>query len=90
MSDRRRSRLSHSRTTVTTPATTLGPPSAIKLVENLAGAYRSAGRAAEAITLYEQALTDRRRVLGDGHPDTRNTESLLRNALNGSTNVVDR
>ena len=35
---------------------------------NLAGAYRSAGRLAEAIALYEQTLADRERVLGPTTP----------------------
>ena len=37
---------------------------------NLAGAYESAGRLTEAITLYEQVLTDRIRILGEDHPNT--------------------
>ncbi|WP_250290101.1 tetratricopeptide repeat protein, partial [Frankia sp. CiP1_Cm_nod1] len=37
---------------------------------NLAIAYQTAGRVAEAIGLYEQTLTDRLRVLGPDHPDT--------------------
>ncbi|BEL04390.1 hypothetical protein Q0Z83_025810 [Actinoplanes sichuanensis] len=32
--------------------------------------YESAGRLVQAITLHEQNLTDRRRVLGDDHPTT--------------------
>lgn len=43
----------------------------------LAGAYRSAGRLAEAIPLYEQTLTDRLRVPGENHPDTLNYRNDL-------------
>ncbi len=37
---------------------------------NLASAYRAAGRTAEAIPLFERTLADRERVLGADHPDT--------------------
>jgi len=40
------------------------------LRNNLALAYRAAGRTAEAIALLEQALADRERLLGTDHPDT--------------------
>ena len=36
----------------------------------MTGAYESAGRVAEAISLYEATLADRERVLGPDHPDT--------------------
>jgi tetratricopeptide (TPR) repeat protein len=39
-------------------------------VNNLAGAYRAAGDLGRAIPLFERALADRRRVLGDDRPDT--------------------
>ena len=50
----------------------LGPdhPATLASRHNLAGAYRAAGRLTEAITLYEQVLTDRTRVLDEDHPDT--------------------
>ena len=50
----------------------LGPdhPDTLTSRNDLAGAYESAGRLTEAITLYEQVLTDRTRVLGEDHPDT--------------------
>ena len=38
--------------------------------DNLAGAYRAAGRTAEAIALHEQNLADTERVLGPDHPGT--------------------
>jgi len=37
---------------------------------NLAAAYRDAGRVAEAIPLHERTLADRERILGPGHPNT--------------------
>ncbi|OLO53441.1 tetratricopeptide repeat protein, partial [Actinomyces oris] len=57
---------------VTRAGDTLGPdhPSTLTARLNLAGAYREAGRLDEAITLYEQTLTDRTRILGPHHPDT--------------------
>ena len=50
----------------------LGPdhPDTLASRNNLAGAYEGAGRLGEAITLYEQVLTDSIRVLGEDHPDT--------------------
>jgi tetratricopeptide (TPR) repeat protein len=45
-------------------------PQALTSRNNLAYAYRSAGRLGEAIPMFEQALADRERVLGAGHPDT--------------------
>jgi len=40
------------------------------LQNNLATTYEKAGRLNEAITLFEQVLADRIRILGDKHPDT--------------------
>jgi hypothetical protein len=37
---------------------------------DLAYAYLNAGRAAEAIPLFEQALAESKRVLGPDHPST--------------------
>ena len=50
----------------------LGPdhPDILASRNNLAYAYREAGRLGEAIALYEQVLTDRTRVLGEDHPHT--------------------
>jgi tetratricopeptide (TPR) repeat protein len=45
-------------------------PDTLASANNLAYAYRAAGRLDEAIPLYEQALADYRRVLGDNHPNT--------------------
>ena len=47
---------------------------------NLAGAYESAGRLTEAITLYEQVLTDRIRILGNNHPNTLTSRNNLASA----------
>ena len=57
---------------VTRAGDTLGPehPSTLTSRNNLAGAYQDAGRLHEAITLYEQTLDDRTRILGPRHPDT--------------------
>ena len=50
----------------------LGPdhPDTLASRNNLATAYRVAGRATEAIPLHERTLADRERVLGPDHPDT--------------------
>jgi hypothetical protein len=45
-------------------------PDTLTLQDNLAGAYRYAGRLEQAIPLYERTLADRERVLGPDHPDT--------------------
>ena len=45
-------------------------PDTLASRNNLAGAYREAGRLEEAIALYEQVLTDHTRVLDEDHPDT--------------------
>jgi hypothetical protein len=37
---------------------------------SISRAYQDAGRAAEAIALFERALADRERVLGPDHPGT--------------------
>ena len=48
----------------------LGPdhPDTLTARNNLAIAYRGAGRPDEAISLHEQALAARERVLGPDHP----------------------
>ena len=47
---------------------------------NLAIAYRAAGRLDEAISLHEQTLAARERVLGPDHPDTLQSRNNLANA----------
>ena len=66
----------------------LGPdhPYTLTARNNLAGAYKSAGRFAEAIELYEQVLAERERVWGADHLDTLNT----RNNLAGAYDSVGR
>ena len=55
-----------------------GPPRApCNSRNNLADAYRAAGRAAEAIPLLERTLADRERVLGPDHPDTLTSRNNL-------------
>ena len=66
----------------------LGPdhPYTLTARNNLAVAYKSAGRFGEAIELFEQVLADRVRVLGPDHPDTLNA----RNNLAGAYDSVGR
>ena len=45
--------------------------------DNLAGAYRAAGRLGEAIPLFEGVLADSARVLGDNHPHTLTSRNNL-------------
>ena len=60
----------------------LGPdhPDTLTSRNNLAYAYRDAGRLDEAITLHEQTLAARERVLGPDHPNTLTSRSNLANA----------
>ncbi len=44
---------------------------------SLAAAYQAAGRAAEAIPLFEQTLVGRQRQLGPNHPDTLTSQNNL-------------
>ncbi len=55
-------------------------PNALTLRNNLAVAYRMAGRTAEAITLNEQTLAARQRLMGADHPDTLSSRNNLANA----------
>jgi tetratricopeptide (TPR) repeat protein len=52
-------------------------PSTLRSRNNLAMAYRAAGRTAEAIPLLERTLAGYERVLGDRHPDTLTTRNNL-------------
>jgi tetratricopeptide (TPR) repeat protein len=60
----------------------LGPdhPNTLGSRNNLAGAYASAGRTAEAIPLLEQTLTDAERILGPDHPNTSSSRNNLAQA----------
>jgi tetratricopeptide (TPR) repeat protein len=57
----------------------LGPdhPDTLNSRNNLAEAYRAAGRAAEAIPLHERTLADREPTLGPDHPDTLSSRNNL-------------
>ena len=67
---------------VTRAGDTLGPdhPSTLASRNNLAGAYQDAGRLDEAITLYQQTLEDRTRILGPHHPNTLTSRNNLAGA----------
>ena len=66
----------------------LGPdhPYTLTARNNLAGAYKSAGRLAEAVELFERVLAEYERVLGSDHPDT----LAARNNLAGAYYSVGR
>ena len=57
----------------------LGPdhPDTLNARNSLAAAYQAAGRAAEAIPLFEQTLVAGERLLGADHPDTLNSRNNL-------------
>ena len=57
--------------------------------ENLAGAYASAGLLDRAITLYEQNMNARRRVLGPENPATLNSGHNLAGAYFSAGRVDD-
>ena len=64
---------------VTRAGDVLGPdhPSTLASRNNLAYAYRDAGRLDDAIPLFEQNLEDRTRILGPDHPDTLTSRNNL-------------
>ena len=57
----------------------LGPdhPDTLNARDSLAAAYQAAGRAAEAILLFEDILVARERILGPKHPDTLTSQNNL-------------
>ena len=67
---------------VTRAGDTLGPdhPDTLTSRNNLASAYRDAGRLHEAIELFEQNLEDRTRILGPHHPHTLTSRNNLAGA----------
>ena len=69
----------------------LGPdhPDTLASRNNLAYAYRDAGRLNEAIPLFEQALTDRTRILGPHHPDTLASRNNLASAYQDAGRLND-
>ena len=52
-------------------------PETLRTRNNLALAYRDAGRLDEAIPLFERTLADRERVLGETHPSTLTSRNNL-------------
>jgi tetratricopeptide (TPR) repeat protein len=52
-------------------------PRTLTARNDLALAYRLAGRVGDAVALYERVLADRERVLGQSHPDTLTTRNDL-------------
>jgi tetratricopeptide (TPR) repeat protein len=64
-------------------------PDALAARNELAEAYRGAGRTAEAIVLFDQNLTVRERVLGADHPDTLLSRSNLASAYRGAGRTAE-
>jgi hypothetical protein len=69
-----------------------GDPDTLTARNNLATAYRAAGRTGEAITLHEKTLPDRERILGPDHPDTLTSRNNLALAYQdaGRTDEAER
>ena len=69
----------------------LGPdhPATLASRNDLAGAYESAGRLTEAITLYEQVLPDSIRVLGEDHPNTLTSRNNLAGAYKSAGRLTE-
>ena len=69
----------------------LGPdhPDTLASRNNLAYAYKSAGRLDEAIPLYEQVLADSARVLGPDHPQTLASRNNLAAAYKAAGRLDD-
>ena len=64
-------------------------PETVTQAQYLANAYRSAGRAAEAITLYEQNLPVLERTLGADDPETVKTRGNLALAYREAGRIAD-
>ena len=73
----RRSRCIRGRSPTASGCGALTTPSTLRARNNLAMAYRAAGRTAEAIPLLERTLADCERVLGTDHTDTLTTRNNL-------------
>jgi hypothetical protein len=69
----------------------LGPdhPDTLQSRNNLANSYRAAGRTSEAITLHEQTLAARERVLGPDHPYTLQSRNNLANSYQDAGRAAD-
>ena len=76
---------------VTRAGDTLGPdhPSTLASRNNLAGAYRDAGRLDEAIALHEQNLIDLTHILGPHHPNTLTSRNNLAKAYRAAGRFED-
>ncbi|MGW5317833.1 tetratricopeptide repeat protein, partial [Nocardia thailandica] len=64
-------------------------PTTLTSRNNLASAYESAGRLAEAITLHEQNLTESERVLGPDHPTTLTSRNNLASAYESAGRLAE-
>ena len=56
---------------------------------NLASAYHSARRLADALPIYERTIADCERVLGQAHPDTLTLRSNLGHAYHTAGRLTD-
>ena len=76
---------------VTRAGDVLGPdhPSTLASRNNLAYAYRDAGRLDDAIPLFEQNLEDRTRILGPDHPDTLTSRNNLANVYQAAGRLTE-
>ena len=66
-----------------------GHPDTLTAQNNLAAAYRDAGRLAEAIPLFERTLAARERLLGPDHPSTVNSVGNLANAYRDAGRLAE-
>ena len=69
----------------------LGPdhPDTLNSRNSLAAAYLAAGRVADAIPLFEQALAVRQRILGPGDPETLTSRNNLASAYQDAGQVAE-
>jgi tetratricopeptide (TPR) repeat protein len=69
----------------------LGPdhPDTLNSRNSLAAAYQAAGRADDAIRLFQQTLVSRVRLLGPGHPDTQTSQNNLAAAYQDAGRVAE-
>ncbi len=66
-----------------------GHPDTLDACNSLATAYEDAGRAAEAIQLFEQALAGRERLLGPDDPDTMRSRNDLARAYREAGRIAN-
>ena len=64
-------------------------PSTLTARNNLAGAYREAGRLVKAIPLFERTLADREQVLGETHRDTLTSRNNLAGAYRDTGRLAE-